>query len=188
MKPFFTILFAYVLLSAATGQTKWVFDDAHSSIRFTLTHLMVSDIEGSIKIREASLNAPDDLSNAQVNVIADVRTIDTDNDGRDEHLRSPDFFDADKYPDMVFRSSSFRHKEGNQYEVSGDLSFHGVTKPIIFEATATNAIRPYDNKNIIGFKVNGKLNRKDYNISAETPEALLSETVEIKGNFIFVKE
>jgi polyisoprenoid-binding protein YceI len=170
------------------AQNNWVFDDAHSNLQFTIKHLMVSEIEGSFKVKEATLvSQGNDFSNASVHVVADVGSVDTNNDGRDDHLRKPDFFDAEKYPDMVFKSHSFKKVSDTNYQVTGDLTFHGITKSVVLDATAGTNVNPYDNKPLVGFKVRGTINRTDYGISKDTPSALLSDEVEIRGNFIFVK-
>src|SRR5688572_30159814 len=118
---------SFPLLSAA--QYTWTFDDAHSNLQFSLTHLMVSEIEGSMEIKEATLITPNpDFSNASVYILADAASIDTDNNARDEHLRSPDFFDVVKYPSLTFTSTSFDKVSDNKYKVSGNLTFHGITR------------------------------------------------------------
>lgn len=167
----------------------WVFDDAHSNLQFSLSHMMVTEIEGSLKIREATLASQgEDFSDASVRIIADMNSIDTDNEGRDEHLRSKDFFDTEKFPEMLFVSNSFSKTEENTYKVSGDLTFHGITRPVVLDAIATVAVRPYDHKTIVGFKVKGEIRRTDFDISTETPGTLLGNEVSIKVNAIFVKE
>lgn len=187
---FYVLIFLSVSLTdVLIAQTSWSFDDAHSNLQFSVTNLMIAEIEGSMVIKEARLTTPNkDYTDASIYILADVNTIDTDNDARDEHLRSPDFFDAAKYPDLTFQSITFKKVGENKYSVTGDLTFHGITKTVTMEVTATDAIRPYDSKAVVGFKANGVIKRSDFDISSSTPEAILSDEVQVKGNAIFVKE
>lgn len=191
MKKLIYLLPLLLLLVSVSsrGQAVWTFDDAHSNLQFSVTNLMVAEIEGSMVIKEAKItfNQPD-FSDASIFILADVNTIDTDNDARDEHLRSPDFFDAAQYPDLTFQSTQFKKTGASRYSVTGNLTFHGITKTITMDVNATEAIRPFDNKSVIGFKANGIIKRTDFDISAETPSTILGNEVSVKGNVIFVKE
>lgn len=186
---YFLALLSLCLPDALTSQAQWTFDDAHSNLQFSVTNLMIAEIEGSLVLKEARLTTPNkDYTDASIYILADVNTIDTDNDARDEHLRSPDFFDATKYPNLTFQSTIFKKVGENKYEVTGDLTFHGITKSVTMDVTATDAIRPYDSKAVVGFKAKGVIKRSDFDISSSTPEAILSDEVQVKGNVIFVKE
>ena len=191
MKKILFLLLAITLCFSfkSSPPATWSLDDAHSNLRFSLTHLMVSEIEGSVQIKEAALTTVnDDFSDASVSIKADMNTIDTDNDGRDEHLRSPDFFDTEKYPSLRFASSSFKKVGENKFEVTGPLIFHGITQTVTLDVIANPGTNPWDNKSIVGFKVSGKIKRKDFGIGMDTPGAVLSDEVDIKANVIFVKD
>ncbi len=105
-----------------------------------------------------------------------------------EHLRAPDFFNTAALPDMTFKSSSFKKINDNKYSVTGNLTFHGITQPVILDATATTNIRSYDNKTIVGFRVKGLIKRTDFGISVDTSAAMVGNEIKIKANVIFVKE
>ncbi|MFZ1679236.1 MAG: YceI family protein [Saprospiraceae bacterium] len=187
-----TISFLFVILTVlsftSAPPATWTLDDAHSNLRFEVTHLMVSEIEGSIKITSATLDTPnEDFTDAKVTLKADMNTIDTDNDGRDTHLKSGDFFDVEKFPEMTFSSESFKKTEDKKYVVTGPLTFHGLTKTVTLDVIANPGTQPWDKKEIVGFKVTGKINRSDYGIGVSTPSAVLGEEVEIIGNVIFAK-
>ncbi len=184
-----SLLLTVISVSTSISQTKWSFDDAHSNLQFSLSYMLVTDVEGSIVISEATLVATgDDFANASISVKGDMSSINTDNDARDEHLRTADFFDVAKYPTVTFNSSTVKIISDTKYEVTGLLTLKGVSKQMTFDATATKNVRPYDSKSIVGFKVIGTINRMDFGISKETPSTMLGEEVQIRGNVIFVKE
>jgi polyisoprenoid-binding protein YceI len=186
---FFLVSLLLSFSSKAISQSTWELDDAHSNLRFSLTHLMVSEIEGSVKITEATITSPkEDFSDASVYLVGDMNSIDTDNDARDEHLRTADFFDTEKYPTIIFKSTSFKKTDEHKYTVTGDLTFHGITKPATLEVIANLGINPYDNSTIAGFRVSGTIRRSDFGISTSTPSALLSDETNIMANVKFVKK
>ena len=106
-----TMIIMAVMVSMATFAQAWNLDKAHAKLGFTVTHLMVSDVEGWFKTFDATLtSSKDDFSDAVITLTADVKSINTENDKRDEHLKSPDFFDAAKYPTLTFKSKSLTRK------------------------------------------------------------------------------
>ena len=187
-----TTLFLITLIIALSGraiaQSTWQFDDSHSNLQFSATHLMVAEVEGSIKITEATLTVPgEDFSDATVSIRGDMSSIDTDNDGRDQHLRSSDFFDVAQFPFFTFNSSSFQKVADKKYLVTGMLSFHGFTKVVTLDVTANTGVQPWDNATIVGFIVSGTIKRTDFGIGDTTPSAVLSDEVSIEANVIFGK-
>jgi len=178
------------LISAITGfgQT-WSLDKSHAKLGFSITHLMISDVEGSFNSFDATItSSKDDFSDAVIELKADVNSVDTDNDQRDEHLRNPDFFDAAKYPSMTFKSKSFKKVADNKYKLVGDLTLHGVTKPVELDVIIKGpAEHPYSKKTVAGFKATGVLKRSDFLISKDTPSAMLSDEITIVANAEFVK-
>jgi polyisoprenoid-binding protein YceI len=103
-------------------------------------------------------------------------------------LQAPDFFDAAKYPTIVFKSTSFKKStEPNTYSVTGNLTLHGVTKPVTLTALARTGVNPMSKKTIAGFRVTGTINRKDFGIAEQTPAAMLGEEVSIRANAEFIK-
>jgi polyisoprenoid-binding protein YceI len=185
------IIFAlsFSLLTVVGFAQTWSLDQSHAKLGFSITHMMVSDVEGSFKSFNASIvSSKDDFSDAVVELTADVNSIDTDNEKRDEHLKNPDFFDAAKYPTMTFKSKSFRKISEKKYKLIGDLTLHGVTKSVELDVTLNGTtVHPYSKKTIAGFKVTGVLKRSDFAISKDTPSAMLSDEVVITANAEFVK-
>ena len=128
MKNVLMIVGLMALGFTATAQ-KWSVDKAHSKVGFSVVHLMLSDVEGSFKISDATLTATkDDFSDAQFDLTADVNSVFTDVDRRDTHLKSADFFDAAKFSTISFKSNSFKKVADRKYKLTGELTMHGVTK------------------------------------------------------------
>jgi polyisoprenoid-binding protein YceI len=158
----FTLALSQVALF---GQTKWNVDNAHSSVRFTVTHLVISEVEGAFKVYNGSISATKpDFVDAVIDYTVDVTSINTDNDMRDKHLKGADFFDADKFPKMTFKSTSFKKVAGNKYELLGNLTIRDVTKPVKFDVTYGGTVKdPYGNIKA-GFKATGTISRSEYGL------------------------
>jgi len=164
-------------------------DKAHSSVGFTITHLSVSDIDGSFKTFDAKFtSSKEDFSDASFDFSADVNSINTDNDKRDGHLKSPDFFDVAKFATLTFKSKSVKKVAGNKYTIIGDLTMHGITKIVSLDAIIRTGVNPMSKKNIVGVKVNGSVNRSTFGIGASMPGTMLSEDVVIRGSAEFSKD
>jgi polyisoprenoid-binding protein YceI len=180
-----TFLFAFTVVNQAT----WTYDSAHAKVGFTVTHLMISDVEGSFKKATATLTTTkEDFTDAVVEMTAEAASINTDHEKRDAHLQSADFFDVAKFPTLTFKSTSFKKtKTANTYEVKGNLTMHGITKPVTLTAVAKTGTHPMNKKTIAGFKVTGTLKRSDFDIGGGTPTAIVSDEVMINANAEFVK-
>jgi len=124
------------LFSTAGFSQTWNWDKAHSQLNFGISHMGVGEIDGTFSSASARITASkDDFSDAVVELSADISSINTGVEQRNNHLKSADFFDAAKYPTLTFKSTSFKKTGAKTYEVAGDLSFHGVTKPVVLTAT-----------------------------------------------------
>ena len=172
-----------IVAGSAFGQTTWSIDKAHSKIGFSVPHMAVSEVEGNFKDFDASINTSSaDFNGAQVTFTAKTASIDTDNERRDNHLKSPDFFDAEKHPDIAFKGNLV--KEGGKYKLKGDFTMHGVTKPVVFDVTYGGTINTGRGEKA-GFKIVGKINRQDYGLtwSNKTPtgELVVGDEVDIIG-------
>ena len=184
----FLIVFNFLAL-CSLGQSVWNLDSNHSQLGFSIAMLNISDIEGTFKIREATITASkDDFSDASLSMQAETRTIHTGIVQRDVHLRTPDFFDADKYPTISFKSSNFKKLSDGKYRVVGELTMHGITKSVTLDATAKTVVHPMTKKTVAGFRVSGTINRSDFNISPATPPDMLSNEVIIRANVQFEKK
>ena len=179
------ILFAFTVVTSTT----WTYDKNHAKVGFTVTHMMISDVEGYFKTANVTLTTTkEDFTDAVVEMTADVASINTDNEKRDGHLQSADFFDVAQFPTISFKSTSFKKTNtANTYVVKGNLTMHGVTKPVTLSALAKTGINPMSKKTIVGFKITGQLKRSDYGIGGDTPSAIVSDEVLIDANAEFVK-
>lgn len=148
------------------SKTNWAIDPTHSSIDFSVKHMMIANVKGSFHKFEATVEAdPQDLTTASIEFTVDVTSIDTRNADRDAHLRSPDFFDAEKYPSITFKSTGITAKDDGEYDVTGDLTIHGVTRPETFLVTFEGAGKdPWGNEKA-GFSGKGKIKRSDYGLT-----------------------
>lgn len=187
---FATIAIAAIFFSfTVVTNTIWSYDNAHAKVGFSVTHMMISDVEGSFKKATATLTSSQaDFTDAVVEMNAEVASVYTDNETRDGHLQTPDYFDAAKYPSITFKSTSFKKaKAANTYTVKGNLTMHGVTKVVTLTAVAKTGTNPMSKKTVAGFKVTGKVNRLDFGIGAGTPDAMISNEVVIDANAEFIK-
>ena len=182
------VLFAMLLL--ATGvfaqATVYKVDKAHSKLGFTISHMMISEVDGTFNGFEATITSSKaDFSDATVELTADVNTVDTNNEGRDKHLKSADFFDAATYPTITFKSTSFTKTGDKTYKVVGDLTMHGVTKSVTLDATLGGTTADKAGKTIAGFKVTGTIKRSDFGVGSSGPglgdEITLNAKTEFKA-------
>lgn len=182
------IAFNFLWLCSA-GQSAWYLDSNHSQLGFSIALLNISDVEGTFKIKEAVITAPkEDFADASLVMQAETKSIHTGIEARDAHLRTPDFFDADKYPTIIFKSTAFKKTTGGRYQVTGDLSMHGITKQVVLDATAKTVVHPVTKKTVTGFRVTGSIRRSDFGISPATPADMLSNEVMIRANVQFEKK
>ena len=150
----------------------------------------MSEVAGFFDLFDIKLSASDDnFSDAVIEVTAQVKSIDTDNQKRDDHLRSADFFDVEKHPELSFKSKSLKKAGDKKYKLTGNLTIHGITKPVELDVTFNGTMEhPYTKKTVAGFKVTGKINRSDFNIGGGTPTAIVSDEVLIVANAEFIKD
>jgi polyisoprenoid-binding protein YceI len=178
-------LFAFTVVTPAS----WTYDTNHAKVGFSVTHLMVSDVEGYFKTSTATLTAAkDDFTDAVVDFSAEAGSINTNQEMRDNDLKSDKFFNVAQFPTLTFKSTSFKKaKEANTYTVKGNLTMHGITKPVTLTAVSRIGTNPMSKKTVAGFKISGKLNRLDFGIGAGMPEAVVSNEVLIDANAEFIK-
>ncbi|HXH19004.1 MAG TPA: YceI family protein [Chitinophagales bacterium] len=186
----FIMLFSFGSLSA---QTQWTVDKAHSTVKFTVSHLVISEVEGSFKAFDGSLQSGNpDFTNAQINFTVDVASISTDNTMRDNHLKSDDFFNAEKYPQMNFKSVSFVKKSGNKYALTGDLTIRNTTRRVTFDVVYGGTAKDGYGNTKAGFKATTTINRFDYGLKwnglTEAGGITVGEDVTIVLNVQFAQQ
>ena len=170
--------------------TNWNFDPSHSELEFKIRHMMISNVKGRFEKFTAEMNG-DSLENAVVTATIDTASISTNNAERDTHLKSADFFDAETYPNLSFKSTSIK-KDGDDYKVTGDLTMRDITKEIVLDVEYGGLSKdPWGNEKA-GYSFSTKLNRKDWglnwNAALETGGLMVSEEVKINGEVQFVKK
>ncbi|GAB6278379.1 MAG: YceI family protein [Bacteroidetes bacterium 38_7] len=162
-----SLLISLTFLVKAQTNT-WVIDNMHSNIGFKISHMGISLVEGEFNDFSGTITASkEDFSDAKADILIKAASINTDVQPRDEHLRSADFFDVEKYPDIHFVSTKIERAYGNIYQLSGNLSMHGVTKPVVLDVTYLG--QAYEEQMKVqkaGFMVKGVLNRDEFGISS----------------------
>jgi polyisoprenoid-binding protein YceI len=171
-----------MVVSVSTFAQKWTVDKSHSKLGFTVTHLMISEVDGNFKKFDATItSSKDDFSDAIFELTADISSVDTDNEMRDGHLKKPDMFDAEKFPTLTFKSTSIKKIEGKKYQLAGNLTIKGVTKPVTLDLTLNGVGKNQrTQKPIAGFKLTGSIKRTDFGIGA-MPSSVVSEEIEIRA-------
>ncbi|AIE60154.1 YceI family protein [Bacillus methanolicus] len=175
------------------AKTKWAIDTAHSSVEFSVKHMMIARVKGSFDNFSAAIEAdPTDLTTANIEFNVDAASINTRNNDRDAHLRSADFFDAEKYPSLSFKSTKIVKTDDDEYEVTGDLTIRGVTRQETFTVTFEGQGKdPWGNEKA-GFSAEGKINRSDYgltwNAALETGGVLVGDQIKISLSIEAIKE
>ncbi len=172
--------------------TTWTLDPAHSELQFKIRHLMITNITGSFNKFEGTVETEDtDLTTAKINFTIHVDSINTNNEQRDGHLKSGDFFDAASHPAITFVSDVMAKVDDENYAVAGNLTMHGVTNPVTLNAEFGGIVKDAWGNTRAGFTVEGKLNRKDFglvwNAPTEAGGVMVGEDVKIHANVQFIK-
>jgi polyisoprenoid-binding protein YceI len=172
--------------------TNWVIDPTHSDIQFKVKHLVITTITGSFKEFTGTVSADENFEDARIDFETGIHSISTNNEQRDEHLKSADFFEADKFPKLTFKSTSFRKKDEDEFELTGNLTIKGVTKPVTFKVEYAGTMKdPWGNIKA-GFELKGAVNRKEYgltwNATTETGGLLVGEDVKLVANIQLLKQ
>ncbi|MFN8345690.1 MAG: YceI family protein [Spirosomataceae bacterium] len=170
-----------LLVSFSTFAQTWKVDKAHAKIGFTITHLMISEVDGNFKTFDATLtSSKEDFSDAVFEVSADINSIDTDMERRDNDLKSDKYFDAAKFPTLTFKSTSISKVADKKYKLTGDLTMKGVTKPVTLDMTVTGVKQGMGSqKPKAGFKITGTIKRTDFGVGQASPA--VSEEVELRA-------
>jgi len=189
-KLFLSLTMMFVFCVVSYAQQSWSNDPAHSRLGFTVKHMTISDVSGrftdfSVKVKSEKT----DLSDLKIDVTAQIGSINTDIEARDKHLKSADFFDAEKYPTLTFVSTSHKKITNNKFKLMGNLTMHGITKfitlDVVYYGEVTN---PMNQKKVYGFKVTGVVKRSNYNLGSKFGNAMISDNIKIVADLEFSKD
>lgn len=178
---------AIAILGPLSAQTQWGIDASHSSVKFSITHMMVSEVEGNFKKFTGSMTADKtDFSDAVIKFSIVTSSINTDNEDRDKHLQGADFFESEKYPEITFNSTSLKKGKDNTYKLTGDLTLHGVTKSVSWDLVYKGTIKDNKGNTKAGFKATLQIKRSDFDLkwnkTLDAGGLVLSDEVNITAN------
>ncbi len=182
-------LLVVIMAAFTTLNNVWKNDVPHSQLGFTVTHLGISDVSGTFNDFNVSVKSvKPDFSDAVFELTAKVASIDTRVEARDEHLKSADFFDAEKYPLITFKSNAIEKAGDSKYKLTGDLTMHGVTKQVTMDLVHTGKVEnQMAKKQVAGFQLTGVLKRSDFGVGAKFPAPMISDEVRIKADGEFMQ-
>jgi polyisoprenoid-binding protein YceI len=190
MKKFILLGAAVLSLSAFdTINPTWKADPPHSQLGFTVTHFGINDISGTFNDFQTTVSSKKpDFSDARFELTAKTASVDTRVEARNNHLKSADFFDVEKYPALTYTSTSIKKTGRNHYKLTGNLSLHGITKPVttdlVYKGTTIN---PMSKKQTVAFQITGAIRRSAFGIGEKFPEAVISDEVRIKADGEFAQ-
>ena len=186
-KLFLSFLFATISI-LGFSQTTWNVDPMHSSFNFNIKHMGISFVQGRFdKFEGKVVTTADDLSNAKFDFTVNTASVNTGVEMRDNHLKSADFFDVEKFPTMKFESTSIKKLKGNTYQLKGKLTIKNVTKPITVTAVYGGKSKDQQGNEKLGFQTTFRVNRLDYNISYDPTGAGVAKDVDVAVYVEFIK-
>jgi len=173
--------------------TKWVLDPIHSEVQFKVKHLMISNVTGFFKKFEGTVETEgDDFATAKIHFSADVDSINTNNEQRDGHLKTGDFFDAAAHPQIKFESTKLEKVTAENYKLHGNFTIKGVSKVTVLDVDFGGIAKDSYGNTRAGFTVSGKINRQDFgmtfNAATETGGLVLSNDINLHSSIQFIKQ
>lgn len=171
-------------------ETRWAIDKSHTSIRFTIPHFMIAKVAGHFSEFTGTLTATaGGFDGANIDLTIQAASISTNDEARDKHLRTPDFFDVRNHPDIRFYSTAFRATGMDQFTIDGLLTVNGIEKPVTLSATYAGQFEhPVYKKDITVFEASADIRRLDFNIGASYPAAALGEVVKLTGTLELARQ
>ncbi|MDN5204917.1 YceI family protein [Fulvivirgaceae bacterium BMA10] len=163
MRKFLIIILAVMAVNAR-AQSTWKVDKGHSSINFSVSHFLISDVTGNFSDFDIEAISDDKLDNPKVKVSINAASIDTNNDKRDDHLKADDFFGVEKYPNITFNSAVFENLGDGKFSITGDLSIKGITKEAVFDGKIRGIITDRNGRLKAGLKLTTVVKREEFNV------------------------
>lgn len=170
-------LVALTFLGTASA-AEYAMDKAHSSVGFKIKHMSISNVSGKFNDFSTVIDADKGVLN-KLEATIKTASVDTENQTRDDHLRTPEFFNSEKNPDMTFKMTKFSKEDGNEGDVYGELTINGVTKPVKLDYEFGGSASNKDNKEIIGFSLEGKIKRSDFGFAPSFGNMMLGDEIKI---------
>jgi polyisoprenoid-binding protein YceI len=180
----------FVLTAFTTVLNTWKSDPPHSQLGFTVTHLGIADVSGTFNNFDVTvISSKKDFSDAVFELTAEVGSIDTRVEQRNNHLKSADFFEVEKYPTMKFKSTSIEKAGKDKYKLSGNLTIRDITKPVTMDLVYRGTIEnPQSKATTAGFQLTGTIKRSDFNVGPKFPAPMISDEVRIKADGEFIQK
>jgi polyisoprenoid-binding protein YceI len=186
MKKLFLSLVILTYAALSQAQTTWKCDPSHSSISFSVGYLGISNVTGDFGKYSGTLTSSNsDFNDAKFDFTVDVSSINTGIEARDNHLKSPDFFDVATHPQMTFSTTSFKKIKNNSYKLEGNMTIKGISKKMTFDVTYGGSATDHYSNERSGFTILGKINRSDFQINGG--KGIVGDEVSYALNFNFIK-
>lgn len=173
-------------------KTLWKIDPTHSEVQFKVKHLVISTVTGSFGSYDGKIEADgDNFENAKASFTADIDSISTNNEDRDQHLKSDDFFNAEEYPQLKFESTNFEKAGEGKYKVTGDLTIRDVTKEVELDVVHGGTVTDQYKQTKAGFEVEGAINRKEFGLTwdavTEAGNVVVGDKIKLQLNVQFIQ-
>ncbi|QJD97635.1 YceI family protein [Mucilaginibacter robiniae] len=173
--------------------TKWVMDPLHSEVQFKVKHLVISTVTGSFRKFEGEVvTESDDFQDSEIDFSLDIDSIDTTQEARDQHLKGADFFDAEQFPKITFKSTSLKKVDGSDYKLNGNLTIKGVTKPVTLNVEFGGSADDFYGQTKAGFEITGKISRKEFGLTwdpiTEAGSVVVGDEIKLIINAQFTKQ
>lgn len=174
-------------------KTLWKIDPTHSEVQFKVKHLVISTVTGSFGSFDGQIESDgDSFENAKATFTADIDSLSTNNDDRDQHLKSDDFFNAEKFPHLKFESTNFEKVGDGEYKVTGDLTIRDVTKEVELNVVHGGTVGDPYGQTKAGFEVTGSINRKEFNLTwnavTEAGNVVVGDEIKLQLNVQFIEQ
>ncbi|MDZ7694868.1 MAG: YceI family protein [Balneolaceae bacterium] len=178
---------------ATATKTRWKIDPSHSEVQFKVKHLVISTVTGSFGTYDATVETEGKtFEGADVYFEADINSISTNNEDRDNHLKSDDFFNAEKHPKLTFESTSVEKTGDDKYTITGDLTIRGTTKEVELKAVHGGTVEDPYGQTKAGFEITGTVNRKEFGLEwdavTEAGNVVVGDKVKLMLNVQFIQQ